>query len=172
MDKYMTLFQVLLGGLLSFAGGYGATWLTESSRERRDARNLALAFRGELVAINAIAHRRQYLKGIAETMVTIARTKQTLTLSIHARREYFHVYKRNVDKLGTLRAPLPGKIATFYTQASSVLEDFESLREGEFDSSWELQLSAYKELHALLESTTDLAVEIISDIEKLYPKGI
>ncbi len=169
MAQYLPIIQVLIGGILTLGGGYVATALHEHRRQTREAKSLALAFRGEIVAIRTIVARRKYLEGISNVIEHIRRNNEPRPYTIHVRREYFNVFSKNVDKLGTLTPPLPELIATFYTQANSMLEDIESIRSNELGSDVANQLFAYEELYALARDTLRLADEIVEQIGKQYP---
>ena len=164
MMNFQGLLGVVIGGAIALASAWGLDWW----RQAREARNLAMAFRGEIVALREIVKRRGYLKSLADAIEEIKRTSQPLILHIPVRRQYFNVFDRNVDKIGMLNAPLPELLATFYIQANAALEDMESIREGIFSGDSEPLAGVYESLHALLEDTLSLGEKIISEISRQY----
>ena len=169
IKDYLPLLGVLLGAVLSIAGGYVSTLFVENRREKRESRNLAFAFKGELLALKKIVEERKYIEGLRHAIEVVRTTKQSYQIVIHVRREYFNVYAKNVDKIGTLNSPLPEWIATFYTLANSVLEDLESHRDGTFaDFEPDALLSSYEELLRIFQGAMTLVERICNEIEKQY----
>lgn len=169
ITQYLPLLGVVVGGLLTFAGGYVGTVRTEQRRQSREAKTLARAFRGELMAIRQIVVHRRYLEDIAETIEYIKTTNKPWTYNVRVKREYFGVFEKNVDKISTLALPLPELIVSFYIRAKAVLEDFERFRDGEFSTEPKIQLKAYEQFLALAHDTLRIADEIVEQISKLYP---
>ena len=169
VPQFMPLVQVAIGGVLTFLGGYLGAVLIDKHRHAREARNLALAFRGEITAIRSIVARRKYLEELSSAVEYMERTGQPMIVRVYVRREYFNVFNKNVDKIGTLTAPLPELIATFYTCATSVLEDFEALRNQELGTTTEEILQALKSLHTLGSDTVRQADELVQAIARAYP---
>jgi hypothetical protein len=54
------LVAVLVGGVVAIASGFFTPLLVENRRQTRDARNLALAFRGEITALLEHIKERRY----------------------------------------------------------------------------------------------------------------
>ena len=167
--QFQSLISVIVGGVLTFLGGVYGPSLLEKSKHKRDSKSLALAFRGELIAIRKIVNHRNYLEFLTEIINHIKTTNEPRIIKINARQNYFNVYEKNVDKLGMLPNPLPELIATFYTQAKSVLEDLETLNEGAYSSAnAELMIHFYEELHSLLYQSMELIDDIVQEIETAY----
>lgn len=166
--QYQPLIQVALGGALTFFGGYFGTKLVEERKNKRDAKSLAYAFRGELLAIRTIVNEREYFAFLERAIEYIKTTNQPWTIRVNIRQKYFNVFEKNVDKLGLLPNPLPEKIATFYTQANSILEDIQTANEGGLSEAAEVQLRAYEQLHALLFKTMKLIDDIVQEVERAF----
>ena len=164
MMNFQALIGVVIGGVIALASAWGL----ERQRQVREARNLAMAFRGEIIALREIVKRRGYLKNLTETIEAIKRTSQPRILHIPVRRQYFNVFDKNVDKIGMLNAPLPELLATFYIQANAALEDMESIREGIFSGDSQSLAGVYESLHALLADTLSLGDKIIAEIPRQY----
>ncbi len=170
--SFLTYFQplipVIVGGLLTFMGGVLGPHIIEKLKHNRDAKNLAFAFRGELIAIRTIVNHRNYLGHLTEIIEHVKATNEPFIFKVNVRQNYFNVYEKNVDKLGLLPSPLPELISTFYTQAKSVLEDLESLRNGDFSTSDTDLVNVYEELYNLLYSTMKLVDTITQEIETAF----
>jgi hypothetical protein len=152
----LPLIGTLLGGLLALLGGFLSPLWHERRRRKSEARNLALAFAGEITALREIAERRGYVADIQRLIEYIRSTGQPAFIYVLVRKEYFNVYKENVSHIGLLEPPLPRLIATFYTQANSILEDLETLHDQ--SSNQELLpledlLRCYEQLLQLLEDS-------------------
>jgi hypothetical protein len=162
----LPLIGVLLGGILSIAGGLLSNLFIECRRAKSARRNLALAFAGEISAIVEIVNTRQYIPNLRNAITYMEETGEIYPLHISVNRDYFNVY---VSNIGILGGRLPRMIATFYTQGNSVLEDINSLSNdalGESDVSFHIE--AYKELLKLFESTIVVGHKIVCEIEKTY----
>jgi hypothetical protein len=169
LKDYMPLIGVVVGGFLAIIGGFASNLFIEHRKDAAISKQLALAFKGELLALANIADKRGYVKHIKSMIEVMKETQEPIYAHIHIRREYFNVFNNNVSKLGILKSPLPEKIAKFYVQANSILEDIQSYRDGVLDKADVNSVIASKtELVALMEETFSLAEEIAGDIDKLY----
>lgn len=157
---------VLIGGLISF---FSTTYI-ETRKQATEARRLALAFQGEIRALIGIIDRRKYLDSIQWFIDQMEKTGNRYQFNLQVRRNYFLVYQNNVGNIGLLPCPLPALIARFYVQASSVLEDIESHRDGTLDGVGlpDFILST-KILHSLLQDTVLIGENIIEETGILYP---
>ena len=77
---------------------------------------------GEIGALLDIVQRRNYIGGLKQVIQHVQQTGQPMPFHFSVSHEYFGVYKNNTSRLGILKHPLPQKIATFYTQCFSILE--------------------------------------------------
>jgi hypothetical protein len=166
----LPLIGVLLGGLLTWLGGFLSQLWNERRRQKSEARNLALAFAGEIIALREIAERRGYVAGIQSYIERIRSTGQPDYIHTIVGREYFNVYKENVSRIGLLEPPLPRLIATFYTQANAILEDLEILRD---QNNWklfppEVLLRTYEQLLQLFEDNMKVGGQVLSEISRKY----
>ena len=170
MADITPLIQTLLGGVLSLLGGFLSPTYIDHIRSKREARNLALAFSGEILALKRIVETRRYIEDLRTCVNNIRQTGEPIYFSVSIRKEYFQVYKENVSRIGLLKPPLPESIAMFYTQAQSILEDMEDF------NNWtkmeqlgqENLLRRYEEVLILLESTNVLSSQIIDEISRIY----
>lgn len=164
-----TILPIVVGGLLTFFGGWVGGYVSDSRKNKREERNLARAFRGEIAAIRNIAVRRKYAEGLADVIQEIETSQRAWQFSVHVRQKYFNVYEKNVDKIGSLASPIPELIATLYTHANSVLEDFQLIRENGVGNSLNEQLDFYRELLEVLRETIRLADKVMEEIDREYP---
>lgn len=163
------LLSVLVGGLTGITGGFLSTTLLERSRRRRATRNLALALRGEIAAILTLAAERRYLERFDEVIARIEATGEPFHMPFRLRFRYDRVYDANVGRIGQLKAPLPERIAAYYTRLSSVMEDMVSLGDGTYDAlDTALLLRIYRGVRAGIASTVAEGEAIVADIGRAY----
>ena len=162
-----TLLAVVVGGVIAIFTNY----FFQRHQLSIERRHLAWAFLGELTAIKFIVEKRQYIEGIRQAIAITERTNQPFPYHFVARRDYFLVFKQNVSKIGMLESPLPELIASFYTQAQSILEDMDSMSENRFANlPPEEFVVMLKQLLELFISTQQLGDQIISEIRRKYPQ--
>lgn len=170
------VYAALVGGAVSFIGAAGITSWTQRSTQKREARQLAKAFKGELSAILSILTARNYQEGLRNSAERCKADQKVHVYSVNAREEYRTVYKENASKLGCLPGTLPEQIAIFYTQSASLLEDFRSSVEisdgkrnvsllGSPDQAAQRYIKLAKHIDDLI-SKAQLA---IADIDSRYP---
>lgn len=93
---------MVIGGLLAISGSILTTLLVERRQRRREARNLALAFKGEISALIGLIEERRYIARITENKVQIERTQQPFYMPLRLRFRYAQVYEQNVARKGLL----------------------------------------------------------------------
>lgn len=166
---YLPLVGVVVGGVLAVLGGFVSNILIERYTDAREAKRLALAFKGEIQALSHIVRKRNYVNAINDVIREMERREEPLFVNIQVRRDYFNVFKNNVGRIGSLKNPLPEKIARFYVQANSILEDLQSYRDGTYsNAALESVLSSSRDLVEMIEDTFSLADDIVKDIDTLY----
>lgn len=170
VKDFIPLINVAAGVIIGGAISYFNTVRLETRKQEAESRRLALAFQGEIRALIGIIERRKYLESIQWLIEQMVKTGDKYKFNLQVRRNYFLVYQNNVGNIGLLPCPLPALIAQFYVQASSVLEDVESLRDGTLD---EVNLPDFiltmKTLHSLLQDTVLIGENIIEETGILYP---
>src|SRR5690606_26045701 len=102
------------------------TLFRDAQLQRRESRNLALAFKGEITALLELIQDRNYLKRMADVIEQIEQSGQPFYMPFRVRFEYDRVYRENVARIGILNPPLPEQIPLFYTRFTSILEDLVS----------------------------------------------
>ncbi|KVA04708.1 hypothetical protein WI41_21760 [Burkholderia latens] len=164
-----TIAGVIVGGAISCASTIGITFAFDSYKQRRDAKNLALAFKGGIAAILSIVEERQYVKLIDETVANANAGKPFGFPKVRVRRNYVELYNKNVERIGILHPLLAEKIPVFYTYVNSLLEDLESANEGDLhDLTAPVVLQLLLEFKTLLAKTLGLGSEIIAIIDSKY----
>ena len=114
-----------LAGLLGSAMSVLGSIVIHSYQRENERKDLASAFYGEIGALLEIVSRRHYIEHLENTLNHVRQTNTKAFYSIKPTKEYFNVFNKNIDKIGTLPAPLPEKIVSTYTLAFSILEDVE-----------------------------------------------
>jgi len=163
------IISVVVGGLLAITGGLVSTLVLERQRRVVDARNLALAFKGEITALVEHIEERNYLNRIAQVIEQIESTRQPFYMPFHLRFRYDRVYDGNVARIGVLKGKLPELIPLFYTRLTSVLEDFVSIGDGSYASlELDILLRVYRDMHHFIEVVVDLGHHILREIDRDY----
>lgn len=168
-DAVSQIVAVLVGGLIAIAGGFLTTVLLENRRQRREARNLALAFRGEIGGLMEHIEERGYLRRFEEVIAEIEASGEPFYVPMRIRFQYDRVYDANVERIGMLAGELPALIPLFYTRFSSVLEDLVNMGEGVYEAlDLPTLLRVYRDLHRILQATVALGERIEGEIEAYY----
>jgi hypothetical protein len=113
------LLGVVIGGTIGISGQY----FLQRFERKHLARQVAKGLAGEIEALISIANRRDYVGVLKSAAAATAPTALYMTVT----REYFRVFEANVEKLGLLGDALPAQVASFYVQASAVIEDFNTI---------------------------------------------
>jgi hypothetical protein len=167
---YLPLIQTLIGGLLTFFGGWLGSYLLQRRQRSSEIESLKSAFYGEISALLHIAKRMQYRETLLEHIET---TKQrgVIPHSIFGiARNFFNVYEHNVKNIGILPAPLPEKIVLFYSLTFTIMEEFTAQGKGELSTMGAEDSVPY--LQGTLE-TYDMATNIGHEIlSMIKPSGI
>jgi hypothetical protein len=165
----LPLIGVVIGAVIGGVGSFCGSYCLENSKFKREKRNVALAFAGEIAALRRIVELRHYVQGIENTLQHIRQTREPFYLFLPITREYFNVYNQNVSRIGVLDDPLPRLIAVFYTQGNAILEDFHGMTTGALegrDIDWLIVF--YKQLLELLPDTLDVGDEILAEVRRRY----
>ncbi len=92
-------------------------------QNEHEAKNIASAFYGEIIALKTIVDQQEYKEKLKRKIKKMESTNQPAIFSRRVTKEmYFKVYNNNISKIGLLEEPLPEKIAILYTTAFSILE--------------------------------------------------
>ncbi len=168
-----SLSGVVVGGAISLTSTLVATFGMELVKQRREARNLAYAFHGGIGAILTILAERKYVD-LMRANIASARAGNTIRpLKIRAQRNYLELYSKNVERLGILNQALAQRIPVFYTCVNSLLEDVDSLYEGDFDELSQADLlSIYQGFLDLLVKTINLGNHIVALVAEKYPPNL
>lgn len=163
------LASVIVGGLLATLGSIATTTILERQRQRREARNLALAFKGEIGALLALVEEREYVERIGEVIAQIEATREPFYMPFRVRYAYDRVYAANVDRVGMLPPQLAEQLPLFYTRVNSILEDLVSLGDGTYTEIDLTQLlRIYRFTKVMLEATLVHGRAIVAIIDRAY----
>lgn len=166
------IVAVLAGGLIAIAGGFLTTILLENRRQAREARNLALAFKGEIGALLDHIRERGYARRIEEITAQIEASGEPFYMPMRIRFQYDRVYDANVERVGMLAGSLPELIPFFYTRFSSILEDMVNLGEGAYATlDVPTLLRVYRDAQRIMMATIELGERIDEEIERAYRVG-
>jgi len=163
----LPLIGVVIGAVIGGLGSFFGSYCLENSKFKREKRNLALAFAGEIAAVRRIVEVRHYVQRIEDALQYVRQTRQPFTYRAPITREYFNVYEQNVSRIGILDDPLPRRIATFYTQANAILEDFHGMTTGAFEDVDRL-IAFYEQLLELFRDTFNIADEILEEVQRRH----
>ncbi|MDQ1610321.1 MAG: hypothetical protein QOG00_252 [Pyrinomonadaceae bacterium] len=122
------IYQTLIGGGLALIGSLSGTYFSLRYQRRLERINLKSAFYGEVKALLTIVEMRGYDPNLAALLDRVKSTGDDEVLAFNATRKYFQVYEQNVSKIGLLPAPLPEKLALFYSLGTALLEDMDALQ--------------------------------------------
>ncbi len=121
-----SLVTVLITVVTTFIGAFSGTWSFDyqfSMQNEHEAKNIASAFYGEIIALKTIVDQQEYKEKLKRKIKKMESTNQPAIFSRRVTKEmYFKVYNNNISKIGLLEEPLPEKIAILYTTAFSILE--------------------------------------------------
>jgi hypothetical protein len=164
--SYLPLMQTLIGGVLTFFGGWLGSYLLQRRQRSSEIESLKSAFYGEVSALLHIAERMQYRDSLLEHIES-AKQKGVIPRSIFGiTRNFFNVYEQNVKNIGILPAPLPEKLVLFYSLTFTIMEEFTAQGKGELSEIGPEDSLPY--LQGTLETydiVTDIGHEILSMIK-------
>jgi hypothetical protein len=171
---WLNLTPVIVGGLIGIAGSvigiigsFATSVYLESIRREAERKSLTGAIVGEISALLEISERRRYVEALSSLIAMAKAGHPDISYSFvfSVRRNPFIVYDANLSRIGILRVPLPRKIARFYAQASSILEDIADMREDKFRRDHDESIRVLEGLLKLFEDTHSLGREIIADAD-------
>lgn len=159
------LLSALLGGLLV---AVPSVWSTLRA-DRRERRNVASAFRGEIGAVLSLYDTRQYLSLHCERLQTWETTDEPVVFSRDfEERRYDQIYRANADRVGVLPDPIPQHIATFYTLLDAVHEDLGKMSRGVFgDQDRVSKLAFYRHFVQVMRQMLDAGKTVEAELASL-----
>lgn len=164
---YLPILQTLVGGFLTFLGGFLGNFLIQQQQRRSERKNLASAFYGEIKALVRIVERRRYVQGIKDRIKVLEKGGET-KFKVRVEQKYFNVYDKNLDKIGILPEPLPEEIVDLYTVMTSILEDLATLNESSiYEGDPEIIIKHLVELQSLFEYMIESGYKICKKIRNM-----
>ncbi|MGB3088282.1 MAG: hypothetical protein WBC53_11285 [Phycisphaerae bacterium] len=158
---WYSLVSVLVGGLLVMA----THWLIYYLNNRRTRRATAGAFAGEIGAICSIMRHHRYLEDAQSLLEEVCRSGQPLRAVMYSTQEYFVIYHSNSSAIGLLPAPLALKVARFYTQVKSLMDDARPEAPASEDA--EDAKNRLKRQIKLLTETRDIGEDLEKQLQKI-----
>lgn len=167
----MQLLAVIVGGLIATAGGLYTNVFIERERRKRESKNLALAFKGEITALLEHIKDRRYQERFGEVIAEIEQTRQPFLMPFRVRFRYDRVYDSNVSRIGSLKEPLPELIPLFYTHLNAILEDLVSMGDETYARlDIDTHLRVYRDVLRVLGETVKVGEKIVGHVDELYKK--
>lgn len=179
LSGYITIIAVIIGGILTFLGGFAGNLLLQSKQRKNDCKHLTATFAGDIFAILSIIKEREYeneLKIALDKMKDFKQkgSKQRIIFrQVIFRRpiqgDYLMVYRQNVGKLGVLESSLAAKIVIFYTNITMLLDDNREVVETD-ENTADLDYFAvrHKETLNLLTKTVKRGEEVLKELNKEF----
>lgn len=163
-EALAALMGAVIGGTLTIIGNI----LHERWREGRRAEQMSHAIAGEVSALIQIVRERRYVEDLKDH-AEAARAGDAKIFCVRVSHDYFPVTRASIENLGMLPADLPLLVPRFLTLAKSVLEDFETLRSGQWDDMPADRLATgYSELLGVLEAALNAAEQIVAVVAVMY----
>ena len=169
IEMLNSLLAVVVGGFLAIAGGYASTRLIEKHRQEQESRSLALAFKGEIMALLQYVERRNYAARFEQVIEQIEATQQPFFMPMRIRFAYDSVYQENVGRIGLLKGKLPELIPLFYTQLHAIMDDLANLGDRTYaELDLETLLRVYRDLQRFLAETASIGQAIVIEVDRQY----
>lgn len=161
ITNYLSVFQTLIGGLLTFLGGLIGNYFIQRSQRNAELNNLASAFYGEISSILAIVKRRNYVESMTYVLENVEADEAPEFTYYRGQNEKFRIYESNVSKIGLLPAPIPEKLISFYTLAEVIHDDLGNLNSFLSDKPAIDNIKDYlKDLISLIENLSETGKEL------------
>ncbi len=164
-SAWIPIVQTALGGALAIVGGLIAVVFTENGKHRREVRRLASAFQGEIEALGELKKVRRIREQLIEGKRLYESGKQFEHWSYEIEELYTTVYRTNTDKIGLFEAPIPAKLAKFYSLTAALMESLRSYG----NPVWHLRdtgfmLRAFEQDLHILDVVERLGVELSKEL--------
>lgn len=117
----------MIGLIAVTAGLLLNAWLERRARiniRRDEAKSLAAALLGEVIALNRIVELREYVRCFRECQEHLRLDSDVVLPDIRVSTKYTVVYEANASRLAILKANLAVDLVEFYSCVNSVIEDF------------------------------------------------
>ncbi|MCS3745754.1 hypothetical protein FHY18_001315 [Xanthomonas arboricola] len=163
---------VLAGAIVT--GGIG--WFTETRRERRQSKSLAVAVAAEAAAIAEIVRRRQYVDGLV-AHASAAKAGRVFGMQVKLPAQVAVVIKGARERAGTLPDQLPALVPKLAMLIESLEVDMQRLFEHPVDSPQALlssndvqgAIDFYAETLAIICSVLWYCDLVVSVVKRLHP---
>lgn len=102
-------------------------WFFEKGRRSYEQKQIAAAIMAELEAVVQIVRLRQYQNILTQNIESMKKDGIVKNPKFPLRENFMPVYTANLAKIGLLPHPVPSNLATLYTFALGIKEDFRTL---------------------------------------------
>ena len=159
---WITFSVAIIGGVFALAG----VFLKEVVSYRISRRTMAYAVRAELIAVQEILERRNYVTFLQEQIAIGKSGRPMLPLNTSVTRDYFPVVGKAVEKIGVLPSEIATQLIRYYVFANAFIEDAVSAPSG--PTSLTFQVAAYEETLGVLLDARTASLEVVSLIDRAY----
>ncbi len=152
------ILQTALGGLIgaagAIAGGAFGSWFTW----QKERQSVAAAFAGEVQAIIDVIDWRQIVELIPHGY--------KFPVDDHP----FPVFEAHIRNIGLLPADLSAKVASYYTHARGIVQDFQTIRKDEILPGTETEFRAHlaQNIDAMLATGKALIPELQREAKRTW----
>ncbi|WP_226468289.1 hypothetical protein [Luteimonas panaciterrae] len=169
------LLGALIGGIISWF----ATWSIEVRRDRRQARNLALAAASEIDAALEMVSARNWRQEFV-TALALAEKGIVDLGTIHVRDDYLPMCRAAMAHAGVISRELSVDLARFITLADALTSDLKRMAEhspGTYGALFaeddaEGAARVYESLIKIIDSAFVVGTRMVTLVDKMYPKEI
>jgi len=165
----LQLLAVIIGGVLATGGGILTSVYLERDKQKRESRNLAMAFKGEITALLQHIDERHYQQRFEQVIAEMEANNKPFLMPFRIRFRYDRVYDENVERIGMLKGQLPELIPLFYTRLNAIIEDMLSMGDDTYARlELDVLLRIYHDLQRILGETVEVGRTILQVIDEQY----
>lgn len=169
------LLGALIGGLLSWL----ATWSIEARRDRRQARNLAIAAASEIDASLTMVKARDW-RGSFERALESAHNGVVVQVTAHVREDYVPNCRAAMAHAGVISRDLSVYLSRFITLVDALTSDMKRMAEHHAGTPHALldnddpegAVKVYESLIQIIDAGFHVGSEIVTFVDRKYPRAL
>lgn len=127
---WMPLVGVVIGGVITIVANLVGTWWTDRLKRSTERQQLAGAISGELKGILSLLEHLKIAEILRKNCKASLETQKLHYASFSIRENYFAVFEKNVERIGSLPASVAADVSEVYVYMKGVVEDLKTLHEG------------------------------------------